>query len=309
MCQRCKLDYYNVNTGETFSHGCNSYSCPECGPKRIFRLKEALKKEFITWSNLCFWTFTINARWFSNPEQHYKCLTECFSRLITYLRRDPKVTNHNFKYIRFNEIHFGVANPNSTKINTGYVHLHACIDNYISIFVVMRLWKDIVNNWCSENIFYNDPDKTSGCYVKHIKTGKHAANYVIKYVSKTVKQLKFNNPWKRFYSKSFSVVLFRNDKSKNPPDSFVVLFRAGSTSRVLIGLKHIIATPQTFSNFGDVFGLSPPEMYQLLHRSCILSSSYIFSLMQYKIKLQNTRSPIISGFEDFYLRSLGDSRC
>lgn len=263
MCNRFTLKFHNKTTGESFMKDCDAYCCPECSKRKINRLRFALERQLRTWKFISFWTFTINARFFDNPVQHYKVLADSYVDLITYLRRNKLVNNKAFKYIRINEMHTSSVKHKGSGINKGFFHLHIFMDSFISIREVIKIWNTCVTNTCKRYGITIDRNVISGAHVKGIYNSFQGANYVTKYVTKNTNIKSEDRVTKKLYSKSCNVVLFEAKGKGGPAQEWIVILESRSCARCLIGLNILSVSPHLLNDFYREFGLPPPLVVQI----------------------------------------------
>ena len=175
MCLRTP-NYYliNITNGKEIPLNCNTYSCPECGPKKAYKLRKYLQKYLENWKNIRFWTFTLSSESFEDEEDHMRALSECWSRFVTYLRRNKSLykKQRGFRYVKVYENH-----------KTGYWHLHVCVDQYLPYSVIQPIWEQI----CQERL--GSQNHSGQSWVTGEKSAKTAAYYVSKYVLKSALEI------------------------------------------------------------------------------------------------------------------------
>jgi len=233
MCQRSTLRFFNVQTGEFFEKGCCAYRCPECGPKKVFKLRKSLEEQFKSWSMLGFWTLTISSSVVKDKVLHYKILTQCYQRLIQELRRSGKVNDKSFKYFRVNELH-----------KSGFSHIHVCFDNWFDWEYIADLWRSLLVYELNQYGIPHNRYFIGGAFAKGKKSINRAASYVCKYITKTARRMNVSTVFKRFYSKSNNVVLFPVKYVLEGKEYWICLFMRGNLQKVLLGLKTLCITPQ-----------------------------------------------------------------
>jgi len=263
MCNRFTLKFHNKTTGDTFIKDCDAYCCPECSKRKVNRLRFALERQLKTWKFIAFWTFTINARFFPTRELHYLVLSESYTDLITYLRRNRLVQRKEFRYIRVNEMHTSSVKHKGSGINHGFMHLHTFFDTFISVSEVIKLWKICVTNVCNRYDIKYDRDFISGAYVKGLYNSFQAANYVTKYVTKNVNLKYQDRIAKKLYSKSRLVVLFEVKGKSSETQEWIVILESRFTARCLLGLNILSISPQILDYFYSPHDLPPPLVHQI----------------------------------------------
>ena len=230
-CPRYRLIFINPETGTISEKGCNAYKCPECGPIKTRRLKNAIFNELKNWKHKCFWTFTINSNLTEDKKLHYEVLSEAFNRLIIYLRRDNLISNHKFRYIRVNELHL-----------SGYAHIHVVVDTYFEAHYIIGLWKHLVSCVAKAHGLDFDIMKIGGAFVKYIREAGKMTNYICKYFTKSISIISQPKYFHFFYSKSKSVVFFNYHKEAKEPGDWFVYMITGITHNRLIVLKELSNT-------------------------------------------------------------------
>ena len=175
MCNRTNNLYLiNTKTGQEIPVNCNTYACPTCGPKKAWKLKKYLQKYLETWKHIRFWTFTLSSELFEDEESHHQALSACWTRFVTYLRRNKSLykKQREFKYVKVYENH-----------KSGFWHCHVVVDQYLPYSVVQPIWEQI----CQE---YVCTEKHAGqSWVTGEKSAKTAAFYVSKYVLKSALEI------------------------------------------------------------------------------------------------------------------------
>ena len=227
------------------------------------RLRFALERQLRSWQFIAFWTFTINARFFKDPIQHYIVLTESYTDLITYLRRNNLVKRKDFRYIRVNEMHLSSVKHKGSGINRGFIHLHIFFDTFISAKEVIKLWRVCVNNVCDRYDIKVDRDILSGAYVKGLYNSFQAANYITKYVTKNVNLKNSDRITKKLYSKSRNVILFESKGKNGVPQEWVMIVQSQYSCRCLLGLNILSISPQILNDFYFPSGIPPPLILQI----------------------------------------------
>ena len=201
-CLHCDgLFFINVLTGEKISAKCKSYSCEYCGPRKAFRLEQALAVYFKQFKHIRMFTFTFRTTAFDNAGAENKAASEIWRRFVNNLRRCNSLVDaqKNVNFVRVLEF---------TK--RGYPHFHCFFMEYLPIQVIQGLWNNAVNKILGStgcngnvNVSYSGPaGKNKG---KPNFTAESAAKYAAKYVLKAAREKKDNM---RLWSKSNSVSIF-----------------------------------------------------------------------------------------------------
>jgi len=175
MCERNPHSaLFNTKTNEIIRPGCNTYGCPECGPKKARKLGEHLKKYLEDWDHIRFWTFTMSNKYHEDENEHYRDLMNIWSKFITYLRRSKSLRKkqQKFQFIRVIERH-----------KSGYMHLHVFISEYLPYEVVNPIWESLCKEYCKTE------EHCGQSFVKGLKNAGFVSFYVTKYVTKAVVQL------------------------------------------------------------------------------------------------------------------------
>jgi hypothetical protein len=303
MCSRFTLKFHNYTTGESFEKDCNAYCCPECCKRKINRLRFALEKELRSWKFISFWTFTINARFFLNPLQHYTVLSEAYQDLITYLRRNRLVKRKDFRYIRVNEMHRSSIKHKGSGINKGFIHLHIFMDCFISVKEVIKLWNICVTNVCKRYDIEIDTAIISGSYVKGLYNSFQAANYITKYVTKNVSLKISDRITKKLYSKSRGCVLFACKIEKGANQQWVMIIESQFSVRCLLGLNILSVCPQILDDFYFPHGIPPPLMLQISdwNNSLLTFEEKSLKKLQIDTKYDDLRHDVmVEEYEIFY---------
>ena len=172
MCNRNPYStLLNMDTGQSFKTGCNSYGCPECGPRKARKLAKFLKIYLTNWQYIRFWTFTMSNKYHENEDEHWKAVMEVWRRWLIYMRRSPSLrkSQREFEFIRVVELH-----------KSGYVHLHVFVNQYIPWEVANPVWENLSSEICKTD------RKAGNTYVKGVKNAGFVANYVCKYITKGI---------------------------------------------------------------------------------------------------------------------------
>jgi hypothetical protein len=127
-CPRPPGYVYNKTTNTYIQIGCNTYSCPICGPKKIARFKRAIQ----AWMKMNrvnrIWTITATSE-IGTPETHWKIMKEAWSKTIKDIRRLKKFSKKPVRYIAIREMH-----------KSGYVHMHILVSHYIRVELIQGLY-------------------------------------------------------------------------------------------------------------------------------------------------------------------------
>lgn len=198
-CPRCdKLFFVNTVTGEIVKGKCNTYACEYCGYRKARKLQNALKNYFKQYQYIRLWTFTVSSKLFENlPEaQKFKALSEIWRRFLNNLRRDKRLshTQQKVQYVKVLELQ-----------KSGNPHYHCFFDRWIPRQVVNEIWEYILKHFYESGFLYsiNDeiedysdeaPDehtfnKFGNAYVEGAVSASTAADYISKYLMKTIKDL------------------------------------------------------------------------------------------------------------------------
>ncbi len=111
---------------------CNTYGCPQCGPRRYRRARKAIAAAAEQWRLTKFWTLTLDPKKIP-PEAglraRIKYLRECWRKLRVYLQRKHGRT---IAFIAVVELH-----------QSGVPHLHVLIGEWIEHAWMKRAWSAV----------------------------------------------------------------------------------------------------------------------------------------------------------------------
>ncbi len=238
MCVK-STNFYLVNTktGKEIPLDCRTYSCPDCGPIKVWRLRKYLTKYFETWGHIRFWTFTLQYPPDMSEEKHQKLLALAWHKFITYVRRTKSLSKYQskFSYVKVYEPH-----------KRGNWHLHVLINRYLSYDVLQPIWES-----CCMQVLEREVH-SGQCWVVGKRNPRQSANYVCKYITKTIKTV-FRNL--RRYSTSHGIRLFPSKKSSG--DWIIVNLNLGLINSVLDQLSE--APPLLVSIVHNCTGIPPPK--------------------------------------------------
>lgn len=192
-CTRCDgLFFVNVITGEKISATCKSYSCEYCGPKKAWKLENALTSYFSTFDRVRLWTFNCRTSLIDNHKNGLFSMSEVWRRFIIYMRRCSALSNleRQFKYVKVLEFTL-----------RGYPHFHVMVDKYLPWIVVSGCWHSAINS------VYHSKGDHGKATVKASFSSKNAARYCAKYVLKSAKERKHNF---HLWSKSGQTSIFES---------------------------------------------------------------------------------------------------
>lgn len=194
-CPSHRFFLINTVSGARRAVTCRTYSCPDCGPKKIQKLYSAIKSYLETQKEIRFWTFTMKSEIFQDPQEHLQKLNSAWRYFITYIRRTKALSEYQrkFAFIKIPELH-----------KSGYYHFHVFIDRFINREVVQKIWESVVQEKLHRQ------DHCAFSFVELLPNARIAAKYVTKYVLKLVRE---NSAIKRRYSKSNSIKLFKKIES------------------------------------------------------------------------------------------------
>ena len=180
----------NMDTGKTLPIACNRYDCPVCGPKKLYRLRNAIYIYLKGWEHVRMMTLSISTQIGENAEENYKILQECWRRFITELRRTKtlRADQRRFQYIRVPEM-----------FASGYHHMHLLISHFLLQKDLFKIWRHICYE-VTKNVLVG-----GSVNVKDLPGAANGAYYVTKYVTKLITEASFII---RRYSKSGEIVLF-----------------------------------------------------------------------------------------------------
>jgi hypothetical protein len=194
-CPRCVgYQILNKDTGELIPASCNTYRCEHCGWRKKNRLAKALQAYFKQFKIIRFWTFTFQSKIFdlSDETNQLKIASECWRRFVNNLRRSKKLSKHQQKvqYVKVTELH-----------KTGVPHFHVFFDRWIPRAIIQEIWEHSIRS----KIDYKE--KTGNSFVEGIKNAKAAAEYVCKYMMKTILEISASTK-SRIWSKSSRTKIF-----------------------------------------------------------------------------------------------------
>jgi hypothetical protein len=257
MCNRYNIHLYDSVSNFYHKIDCRCYMCEECGPKKVKMIRKRILLELNTWHYRTMWTFTAQHNLKISKEQHYEMISYSFQRAIWDLRRYGYVDKRywlkngintdywvkgskmwfkgDFKYIRVNELH-----------EDGYSHLHVILNQFIPFKIFKKFYHRAMKEYCDLYcIEYNDLELSG---IQYSKTKKRSvlANYISKYITKTIESARHFEVFKRFYSKSRNVVLMNKRLPKLVDCCWYVLLERDGMLRGLIGLDIFRTSPQNF---------------------------------------------------------------
>jgi hypothetical protein len=184
---------YNEHTNTYIQLGCNTYSCPVCGPKKVARFKRAIR----AWMKLNrinrIWTITATSE-IGTPETHWKIMKEAWTRTIKDIRRLKKFSKKPVRYIAIRELH-----------KSGYVHLHVLVSHYIRVELIQGLfdahWRKVafslalkmeaegVEPSAIEKIWNTlRREKVTNVHMERVFSPRGITNYMAKYLTKAIAQ-------------------------------------------------------------------------------------------------------------------------
>lgn len=179
----------NVQSGEFIRLGCKRYACEYCGPKKALKLKRALNKYFSKFKFIRLFTYTVRTTAFKDRKHWNFLASEVWRRYINNMRRNPNLTKsqQNFQYVKVTEF---------TK--KGYIHFHVIQTQYIDWKFCYKTWNEAIAVVLGRYLVWDgdkvaDGDQLGAVNIKGIATGKHATNYVVKYLVKSAKDLARNS--------------------------------------------------------------------------------------------------------------------
>lgn len=206
------LKFFNETTGEYYPFSCKCYKCEVCGPRKIARLRRALSQWLSQFKHIRLWTFTVSSAVIDDKIFHTKVLQSAWKIFITYVRRCnalPKECRF-FQYVKIFEPH-----------NSGFLHIHAFLTEYLDWHVINAIWQTSVRTAVLklqssvENFFIAhgklEEIKLAHCNVKGIFGSARAASYVCKYILKFLEQS--HGEVKKIWTKSGNCSIF-SDSSK-----------------------------------------------------------------------------------------------
>jgi len=184
---------YNQTTNTYIQIGCNTYSCPICGPKKVAKFKQAIR----AWMKMNrvnrIWTITATSE-IGSPEVHWKILKESWTKTIKDIRRLKKYSKKPIRYIAIREMH-----------KSGYVHLHILVSHYIRVELIQGLfdahWRKVafslaiqmeaagVEPAAIERIWNTlRREKITNVHMERVFSPGGISNYMAKYLTKAIQQ-------------------------------------------------------------------------------------------------------------------------
>jgi hypothetical protein len=127
-CPRPPGYVYNEHTNTYIQLGCNTYSCPVCGPRKVTRFKQAIRAWMKTNRINRIWTITATSE-IGSPEIHWRIMKEAWTKTIKDIRRLKRYSKKPIRYIAIREMH-----------KSGYVHLHILVSHYIRVELIQGLY-------------------------------------------------------------------------------------------------------------------------------------------------------------------------
>lgn len=223
-CPNIRGKIINSKTLEQHWLSCKTYNCPVCGPKRVARLRKAVRKWLDKQKFVRIWTFTLTSK-VGTPEEHYIVLTKAFTNVIKDIRRLAK-----FKSV--NKIHYiAIREPHES----GYTHLHVLVTHWIDVHTLQALYEAHVTKFLASR--GDLQGKICNVHIEAVFTKRGIANYVTKYITKSIQS---NTIYKQHYTKS----QFRLFEQKKKVTDGVWLFIPGRPTILVIDIE-------CYSNLND----------------------------------------------------------
>lgn len=188
-CPNCNsYTLINIQSGEIVRLGCKKYSCEYCGKIKALKLKKALNKYLSKFKIVRMFTYTVRTTIFKSPKHWNALASEVWRRYINNIRRNPNLTKkqQNFQFIKIVEF-----------TQRGFIHFHVIQTEYIDWFACYRAWNEALAVVLARNLVWSDNkiingDQLGAVNIKGIQNYKHAANYVVKYLVKSAKEITEN---------------------------------------------------------------------------------------------------------------------
>jgi len=192
-CPRPPGYVYNPATNTYIQLGCNTYSCPVCGPRKVARFKRAIR----AWMKINrvnrIWTITATSE-IGTPELHWQIIREAWTKTIKDIRRLKKYSKKPIRYIAIREMH-----------KSGYVHLHVLVSHYIRVELIqglydahfrkiafslaLRMEAEGVEPSAIKKIWDTlRHEKITNVHMEQVFSPKGITNYMAKYLTKAIKQ-------------------------------------------------------------------------------------------------------------------------
>jgi len=157
--------------------GCKRWSCPQCGPRKARRLRQAITKQAVEKDLTRLVTLTLNPSVCTSDES-VAYIRGCWNKFRIYLKRRYKTS---ISFISILELQ-----------KTGYAHLHILVDRYIPQAWLSDAWQAV----------------GGGRIVDIRQVDLHrVAFYLSKYLTKDLEETKLKRGARR-YTTSRDIVLF-----------------------------------------------------------------------------------------------------
>jgi hypothetical protein len=255
MCKRCTIHIYNDITNKYFTRDCGCYNCPECSKKKKQKLWAILNNELKTWQFKSLWTFTLSSDLIDNPILHYQCLAYSYQATIWDLKRNGYLDKHFFqkknvkssKWFKGSKIifknyfkYFKVAELHKS----GFTHFHVVFNQYVDYNIVNKYFEHHVIEFCK--IYEIDTSREYLCNanVSNKYSSKFVANYLLKYITKTIEASREHELFTMLYSKSRNIPAFFPHGKNSLENSNKVFIFFESQWRDYLYLYHKRTFPQ-----------------------------------------------------------------
>lgn len=194
-CSRVQNHFlFDFSTGELIKVSCKAYKCPECGPRKKFKLQKAIEKYVKSWDRIRMFTFTFSSNIFSglNMEEKLKLASKIWKTFRDSIRKSHVLTHFekNFQYIKTIELQ-----------ENGSPHFHALVDRFIFHSRIDKIWKSAIRQNTDYKGTLGSVNIQGG-----IRKGD-AGKYITKYVTKQLIDIESKYNFRR-WSKSGTVTIF-----------------------------------------------------------------------------------------------------
>lgn len=194
---------------------CRSWLCEGCFEYRLWRLKNLARSG----NPSTFITLTCSQKHYPNPNEGARALVQAWRNIIQRAAREGLMTNCQYLCV-FEET------------EEGWPHLH-----------ILARMPYLDQAWISERMdeYMNSPV----CWISEVKSQKHAAWYVSKYISKGPGRF---DGCKRYWTSQGWNLTKQTDEDKIKPAgswSVIVMQTAASLARRLAGLNWVVEKDDT----------------------------------------------------------------
>lgn len=203
-CQKRKCAKLIVKNGilqtvNISSIGCNSWSCPICGPKRAYKTKNLLQN--ITFINNLYYFLTLTLDPKKVPQEvifgdSHKYITKLYNHFITVIKRKRfKILNKKtHKYEIFN------LKNNKEKLKyvwviefqkNGLAHMHILFNKFLNIKVIRKVWTHVGGGHMMR--------------IEKIGSIEAISHYITDYIVKGIKDSRTQQNTFKYFEKRYAV--------------------------------------------------------------------------------------------------------